>query len=76
MIRLVTLLTAVWLNAASGTLRAQTPDPNRIENERSWATESGPARDIRFEPLTRADGAPADAFLPGAAGPPGVPVVH
>jgi hypothetical protein len=62
MIPQVVLLAVFWLNAATGTLRAQTPDPNIIEHERSWATVSGPARDIRFEPMTRAEGAPTDTF--------------
>ena len=36
------------------------PDGTKSEHDRSWAVVSGPAADIRFEPLTRADGIPAE----------------
>lgn len=62
MIRMAVLLLAVLPRATMAPLQAQTPGSNRAEHDRSWATVSGRARDVRFQPLTRADGIAADPF--------------
>ena len=48
------------LAATAVSIWAAVPKASDFEHDKSWATVSGPARDIHFEPLTRADGIPTD----------------
>ena len=63
MIGRLALLCVGLLAAGRIPLRAASPDGTKSEHDRSWALVSSPTSDIRFEPLTRADGSPTEHFF-------------
>lgn len=59
---LIAMVAVAFQVGAAPPPRATVPDGRDAEHDRSWAVVSGVARDITFQPMTRAEGAPSETF--------------